>query len=321
MALLLNELSFHGQFGDLVSFRAAISEIMRIRDILRRFGRGLHCHKNLLNAKVMAEVMMPQAIGSLDLNQRRAVMQWITTDGPYWEDDRQHTPDDWLEHQGAIVTDNALGEAGWCCLHGNPSEMVSVAPSNWCFSPIFVEWFSSDEKRDGIDVANFWKATEIEEFCKASPAPVVSWAQLEGQLRASCINLLFVEDSFEPLRGVPFSNGSAQRIIFILEMLDRMAVCFDENGQRTAEGHELYQNFFTGKKEEGGRGALCSDSSDDEKSNFSKEMTFDQPGGGPVLCSWHGKVQTPQLRIHFSWPIAAGGQLFVPYIGPKITKK
>jgi hypothetical protein len=39
------------------------------------------------------------------------------------------------------------------------------------------------------------------------------------------------------------------------------------------------------------------------------------------FCPWHGKIQTPQFRIHFEWPIPAHQQrLKVLYIGPKITK-
>ena len=35
----------------------------------------------------------------------------------------------------------------------------------------------------------------------------------------------------------------------------------------------------------------------------------------------HGKVKTPQIRIHFSWPITASTPLYVVYVGYKITKK
>jgi hypothetical protein len=40
-----------------------------------------------------------------------------------------------------------------------------------------------------------------------------------------------------------------------------------------------------------------------------------------IFCTWHGKVKTPQYRIHFSWPISAVAPLYVVYIGPKITKR
>lgn len=80
---------------------------------------------------------------------------------------------------------------------------------------------------------------------------------------------------------------------------------------------------FTGKKGDGGRGATFTDSSDSEKSEFKKEMTFDNPldAKRTLFCPWHGKVQTPQLRVHFSYPICADEALFVVYVGPKLTKR
>lgn len=86
---------------------------------------------------------------------------------------------------------------------------------------------------------------------------------------------------------------------------------------------EIYRNFFTGKKGGGGRGALFSDSSDDEKIKFETEMRFKHPAevNKTLFCPWHGKVQTPPLRIHFSWPVRADDPLYVVYVGPKITKR
>ena len=40
-----------------------------------------------------------------------------------------------------------------------------------------------------------------------------------------------------------------------------------------------------------------------------------------LFCPWHGKVQTPQLRVHFSYPIRANEPLYIVYVGPKLTKR
>jgi len=52
-------------------------------------------------------------------------------------------------------------------------------------------------------------------------------------------------------------------------------------------------------------------------------MTFPDPDvqGETLFCSWHGKVKTPQYRIHFSWPVTAASPVYVVYVGPKITKR
>ncbi|WP_169203256.1 hypothetical protein [Aromatoleum bremense] len=266
---------------------------------------------------------MPQAIQALAFEKRRAFMLWLTQHGPFWEDSRKHGPDDWIECNGSIVTDSAVGEAAWCCLNGIKQSLVSLTPSSWEFSPVPVDWVSNTGDKKSTGVVNHWTPAAIEAALQAEPAPLISWSQLDALAIARCTRLTFAADAFAPLNGLPFVSGAAQRLLFVLETLNRFKSCFDVAGQRTPEGHEIYHDFFTGKKEEGGRGALFSDSSDEEKSKFRSEMTFQHPADNTMslFCSWHGKVQTPQLRVHFSWPIRADEPVYVVYVGPKITKQ
>ena len=177
-----------------------------------------------------------------------------------------------------------------------------------------------------FELDNFWTQEELENKLQSVEGPLDSWARLEAAAGERCTNLTFSDDCFAPLEPCPFSLGAAERFLFLLTTLDRLKTCFDDDGKRTPEGHEIYRNFFTGKKGNGGRGAMFSDSSDDEKNKFRKEMTFPCPDrpedpDKAIFCTWHGKVQTPQLRVHFSSPIKADQPLYVVYAGPKITKR
>lgn len=323
MDLLVNDLSLCGQFSDLASFRAAIERVMEIRRIASRFGWALHCHRSIAQAPVTATMTMPQAVQVLTINERRAFMQWLTQRGPFWGDARNHGPDDWLEWNGNIVTDTAVGEAAWCCLNGIERGLVSLIPSDWRFSPVLVSWVSDTSGSKNINVVNHWEPATVEAAFQAASAPMVSWNQLETLATARYPRLTFAVDAFSFLNGHPFVSGAAQRLLFVLDTLNRFKSCFDADGQRTPEGHEISRDFFTGKKGDGGRGALFSDSSSDEKSMFEKKMTFRHPAdtSKTLFCSWHGKVQTPQLRVHFSWPVRADAPLYVVYVGPKITKR
>ncbi len=102
-----------------------------------------------------------------------------------------------------------------------------------------------------------------------------------------------------------------------LDTLNKSCGCFDEKGKRTAEGDQIYADHFTGEK------AWFSDSSSREKNMFRPELTFRHPEqlDEYLFCPWHGKVKTPQIRIHFSWPIAANAPVYIVYVGPKITKR
>lgn len=322
VSYLVNDLSFHGQFSDLTSFRDAIGRLMTIREIIRRYGRELHCHKGMMSADVMLGKTMQQVIQELTSNQQRSLKSWITQNGPFWEDTRNHSADDYLELNGDVVTDTAVGEAAWCCFNGIERELVSLMPSNWLFTPLPVRWVSGSDEQKITDVVNHWNPGTLEAILKVAPIPIASWQQLAALTNARWPLLTFAADAFSFLDGHPFVSGAAQRLLAILDVLNRFKSCFDEKDQRTAEGHEIYQNFFTGKKEGGGHGATFTDSSDGEKIKFKNELTFkhQDDSSKTIFCTWHGKVQTPQLRVHFSWPVRSDEPLYIVYVGPKITK-
>lgn len=318
----MNDRSLHGQFHDTGSFREALGGVMRIRATAQRFGREVHCHRKLLHAQLGPELNLQQAVRVLPREQQRAVMSWVTRYGPFWEDLRQHGPDDWLEWRGEIVTDTAIGEAAFAILHGVERHLVSFIPSDFLFTPITVDWVAG-ESTTTARVPNHWDPTLIERLLEAAPPPITSWADVEAVARGRFDALTVTEGAFQSLYGRPFVPGAAQRLVMVLHTLDRLRRCFDAEGNRTAEGHEIYKDFFTGRKGDGGRGALFSDSSDTEKDEFEAELTFPHPEsvGKALFCPWHGKVQTPQLRVHFSTPISADKPLYVVHVGPKITKR
>ncbi len=317
MELLINDLSIHGQFTDFPIFRAAIQRLMKIRRISRRFGRELHCHRKIAYAPVTSTLSMPEAIKALTEAERRALMQWLTRQGPFWEDVRVHGSDDYLECKGEVVTDSAVGEAAFCCMRGIERHLVSAVPSSWKFSPVPVTWFTGPTAEQNTDVLNHWDPNKVEAALQNAPVPMNSWADLEAIAIARCQHLIFVPTCFKPLTGYPFAPGAAQRILIRLGTLDRLRSLVDEDGQRTSEGQELYKKHFAGKK------AWFSDSSDSEKRLFNLELTFRHPNkeGRFVFCPWHGKVKSPQIRIHFTWPVSAQESLYVVYVGPKITKR
>lgn len=323
MGFLVNDLSLDGQYPDAQTFQEAIGRLMNMKETARRFGREIFCNRNVAFAKVTSVLSFPQIIQKFDRNKRHSIMQWLTRTGPFWEDERMHGSDDYLMCLNEIVTDSAVGEAAWCCLNGIERHLVSFSPSRWEMSPVSVDLFGDEELKQRVAVDNFWDTSTFEAFLETKPSQIDSWDQLRKMAVPRFSRLLFADNAFNPLEGHPFVPGAAQRLIFLLHTLDRFKSCHDEQGKRTAEGHEIYNNFFTGKKGGGGRGALFSDSSESEKIEFKEKMTFDHPEfpGKNLFCPWHGKTQTPQLRIHFSWPIKAGESLYILHVGPKITKK
>ena len=315
MELIFNDCSIHGQFRDLDTFRNAIHRVMTIRNIARRFGRDVQCNRSVANALVMPGWKMPRAVQALRKDEQRVLMQWLTRHGPFWEDDRQHPGSEWLECNGELVTDTAVGEAAYCLLRGIDRSLVSMKPSLWLRSPLSVDLRNGQTRR--VDVLNYSDSDAVKSALAVAPVPMQSWNDLAAAARRRFPGLTFGKDSFDPLHGSPFSKGTADRLLLRLAVLHELKNCFSERGQRTPEGHEIYQTYFTGDK------GWFSDSSDTEKARFKSDLTFPHPTntGEPLFCTWHGKVKTPQLRIHFSWPIRYNQPLYVVYIGPKITKR
>jgi hypothetical protein len=323
MQLFVNDLSLHGQFQDIETFKDAIDRMMKMRQLAKQYGFEIYCHRNIVNVKVTPALFIQQVIQYFDKNRQRAIMQWLTRTGPFWEDSRSHSPDEYLECRGDVVTDTVVGEAAFNCFNGVPSNLVSFSPSDWEFSPISVAWMIEEDKDQSVEIANHWIIEKFQEDLQAAPIVINSWQQLEEVSNERYPRLNFSKNCFEPLKGHPFVPNARHQLLRIFKILNHFKSCFNQTGQRTPEGHEIFQNFFTGSKGAGGRGALFSDSSNDEKQKFKKELTFKHPleADKNLFCPWHGKVQTPPLRVHFSYPIRADKALFIVYVGPKIIKR
>ncbi len=319
MDFLANELSVHGQFHDVAGFREALKRLMMVRKVARRFGREVQCSRSFLKATPMPDMSMQQAIGNFERDGQRAVMAWLTRDGPFWDDLRKHGEDDYLECRDRLVTDTSAGEAAFRKMHGAESGLVSLTPSAWCYSPLKVTWVRAAEGLDNrnVSVENWWESEAFGKAMEQLLPPPASWNDLREVSIARFTGIRFAEDCFDPLAGIPFARSAADRFLVLLGILDSLTDSFEESGVLNLEGHRILREHFTGDR------AWFSDSSESEKQQFSRQLAFDNPDdpSSPLFCPWHGKVSHLTLRLHFSWPIESGSSLYVVYAGPKITRR
>ena len=319
MDLLVNELSIHEQFRDISSFRDALVRLMSMRSVAKRFQRELLCNSALFSTRPLSDMPMQQAIGRLVQSEQRAAMVWLTHQGSLWDDLRQHGDNDWLECRSGLVTDSAVGEAAFRTLRGVECNLASFTPSDWNYSPIEVTWQREEEgsQSEQADIKNALDASTLQEMLREAAMPIMSWNDLREAATTRFEDLIFARDCFAPLTGVPFAKSSAKRILVLLSTLCQFARAFDANGKRTREGQRIYQEYFTGKQ------ALFSDSSETEKQDFRKELTFQHPDhhGKSLFCTWHGKERHKNLRLHFDWSGRFTEPIYVVYIGAKITRR
>lgn len=286
---------------------------MSMRVLANSFGRELYSHRNLLNAFVNPSMSLHQTLLKLPTDERRATLTWLTRHGPFWEDSALHASDIYMDTGEDIVTDTAVGEAAYCNSVNIDRRLVSFSPSDWQISPITVRLESGT--KPFVVLFNYWEFNSLEAALQAAEPPVESWEQLEHVSRRTFQRLYFSSECFGFLLGQPFAPGAAEHILVRLRILDDLVGSVDASGRRTSEGHRIYQEHFTGGN------AWFSDSSETEKNEFRKELTFLDPQGDPIFCAGHGKVNNPPFRIHFPWPVSPGARLLIAYIGLKITRR
>ena len=317
MKFFSNELSLHNQFNTVADFVPALREILQDRELLTRYGYRLYCEKTISNRPVHNSISFQKTIMALsDPNIKRQVMLWIAKDGPFWDepDLRKHSGDDYFEYGHQVVTDSSLGEAAFQIASGQIANTVSFRPSDFQLTPLIVHWHKINPPQT-VAVPNFWDVNLLQQYLQQQQTPVNSWRDLINRSKIDLPNLTFLDSVLDGLEGEPFSSTIAERIRELLRVLHTLRISFDEQGDRTSEGHEMISNYFHGDN------ALFSDESDSNKRLFRKELTFEKPDGEEIFCPFHGKIRHRVFRLHFSWPIRYDEPLYIAYIGPKITKK
>ena len=318
MEVFLNDRSLHGQYGSRSAFKESLDRIIAMRDLAKRFGRDVHCHSAILTRDVLRGVSLQQALGILSQDQRRALMFWLTKGGPFWWHERQHRSDDYLEANGELVTESAIAEAASRKLCDGRCSLISFSPSDWNETPVVV-WRREVEgfNDDCVAVENFWRVGSLRDRLARETEPVHSWDQLREVSERKFLRLTFGAECFSPLKRLPFRRAAATRILELLGILDQFSECFNADGSRSNVGNRIYQDHFTGTN------AVFSDSSRTEKQKFRQELRFPHPSQADQVlqCTWHGKVRTMSLRMHFSWPVRYGRPVYVMYIGQKITRR
>ena len=320
MIFFANELSFHGQFRSTADFRSAFAQLMAMRDSARRGGFDVYCSRRLLSTMPVTGITMIEALQGFSKDQTRSVMSWLTRGGPFYEDFRLHSEDDYLECCDEVVTDSTVGEAAYRAFNDLESCLISAVPSDWDFDPVTVMWRSGTEGfcDKAIELSNWRDAAALESTLAKLESPIRSWNDLEEKSVRGFHRLAFTDDCFKPLfDGVPFESCVAARFFLLLSILERFARAFNDDGERTSDGHEIYRNYFTGDN------ALFSDSSETEKHSFENQLNFAHPidSSRTLSCTWHGKIRRSVMRLHFSWPVRNNEPIYVVYAGPKITKK
>lgn len=316
MRLYLNELSLSRQFNSPSEFIGELEKLLSLRETDQVVANRLFCSRDIHLRPVTGNHSFQEAVSrSGDKNLVRRVLGWLTKSGPFWDEQRQFNADDYFELANADVTDTALGEAARIVLSGNNSNMVSFQRGGFDYRPISIQHGLAEDVLGHINLDNEWDFVRLKHIIlDAAPWPV-NWHQMLEQAINRFEYLRFSPLSIASLEGEPFSSYVVERVFELSKVLNEYVGIINLNGGSTDRSNELLSQHFGGEK------SWFSDESDTNKDKFFERMRFnDIDGGGKISCTWHGKIKTPQYRVHFKWPISQGELLQIYYIGPKLTK-
>jgi len=257
---------------------------------------------------------------AVDRDFRIFALGWLDKAGPFWEQDRLQEAEDLFQVYGIDVTEQGLGEAARRVKADDDAVAFSFRGGELYFSGtriVVMQGFES-EPIAMIDVRNFVAVDELASyFDQAAPEPS-SWGTLLDACRTRFDTLCISADIDGRLERETFQATVRDGVSDLLGVLHDFMKNRTADGRLSDHGMEILRNYFM-------RGnAWFSDESATNKRLFRTAMTFVDPAdpSRSITCFWHGKIQTPQYRVHFEWPVPIGqSQLKVTYIGPKISRR
>lgn len=310
-----NENSLHGQFQTATDFSQSMGVVFNMKRELASESLSLQVSYNFRQRPVIRAQKFDEIRKALPRDQRTSILAWISKEGPFREDNQTHKPTEYYECQETLVTETGLAEAAQLIHDEADCEgVVSLNPSDWTTTPLKV---SLKESGDDFseEVPNFVEAQQLDDHLAAIRTGVESWGDLITWAQRQCPYLL-LSDELPSQLGLQFYPYISERCQVILTILNELMECV--LNEKTYRLNELMSSYMMGEK------ALMSPSSSSELDDFKSDLTFSDPRNSKdSLYSWHGKIKRPeQYRVHFEWPLGAESkQMFIAYIGPKITKR
>lgn len=315
MIFYFNDLSINGKF---LTADTAVESLVKLYVTFSQLSLRLVVTKSLLYRSMVGSTNMLDVIASSGKSHRGLLLGWLAKSGPFAEDDQLQVDDDLWWFGLTDVTEGGLGEAARRQSQG--FAVASFSSSQGCqgafdCSPLELLQGFPEEPISQVDLSNVWTTDDLAALAKSMQREPADWTQFisECVVRYQFLEI-DVENFNHALTKHPFNKNVVRRGFALLEVLNKIAQGLSEDGSLSEVSMELVTTHFQG-----------------EKAWFSNEKPADEDvfwfrdnknGGEQLYCSWHGKIKTPQFRLHFQWPIPIGQRIIrVLYLGEKLTKR
>lgn len=315
MDVHLNDLSLGGQFD---TGGQAVSALFRIFTRAQKKRFRLVVSRGLLFRPAVGSTSLHSIIVAARQTERSLLLSWLGKSGPFSDDERIETADDLWWFDEDEVTDQGLGAVGRKLLVGEDAASFSLthaSSSRFERSPLTVIQGLPGEPLWMAEVLNLWDFAELEALDGLLEREPDNWDDFISACTNRFENLMIDEQNFAAgLKKHPFNGNVVRRGFALLRVLDELAGSIGSDGALSQTAMRLLKEHFQGDK------AWFSD----EKPKKDDVFTFrdNRNNGVNLYCSWHGKVKTPQFRLHFQWPVPVGqSYIKVLYFGEKLTKR
>lgn len=278
------------------------------------------CGSNLGEQLIIDDIkFMTAVLKYLDPVNRTLVLTWVGKGGIFWEKEREDNNDDYFDFDSRDVTDYGIGECSRRILVGKEVSLVSLIGNSVIFrdANLVVTHGLPESPIAEVSINNITSHVLLEQSALSVVPKPTSWAKAIAKFQEDFKGLVISDCVEEQLSSQPFGVCPYTRIEELLNVLQSFIDSRDPNGEYTDKTKEIIREFFSGEK------AWFSDESTTNKRDFKSKLTFNDPldATKKIFCSFHGKVKSPQLRVHFCLPSADEKIIKICYIGPKITKK
>lgn len=318
-ALIINDLSLKRNVQNASILNQQLIDAVKLVTSVRVAREIIKCSRNLINSIVYNDVsLLKHLVRDFDRDSRFQIMSWLSNHGPFWDDSRTVVDLDSFNLEDVNVTEQGLGEVGRLLSVGINACSYSFDGGELGFSrtPISISHNLEELLVGSYSVENIWNVAGIAEKLKATAPPHSSWESLLLEAVENFKFLSFVEQPHLQLVSTPFSAGASNRIQLLLGVLNQIAENTNDDGSLNEKAKLFHETYFVGEK------PYFTDESDANKVDFKKDLTFKDSGGDDIFAPWHGKINTPKIRIHYEWPRPAKQKnIKILFIGPKVTKK
>lgn len=320
MQWIVNELSIDGGFDSIDAFFLALIPFIKLRHENPVLKKSFLCGAKLSSQPIINDIKFMKAVlEHLDPQMRALTLNWVAKGGVFWDATREDNDDDYFEFEALDVTDYGVGECSRRILAGKVASLVSLISANVMFrgETLVVTHGLPESPIEHVFVNNITSPSALEKSALSVVPRPNTWPAAIAAFRNDFKSLHISDSVEEQLSSQPFGVCPYTRMEDLLKVLQDFMCSRDPDGKYTAKTRDIINEFFSGEK------AWFSDESVTNKRDFRKELTFVDPvdKSKNIFCSFHGKIKSPQLRIHFCFPNATDKILKICYIGPKITKR